>query len=159
MAADPAAITRPVAGTSPAGPAGLRATPADNYGQQVATGVVSLEVPASPEFLRISRIMAAGVASRVGFTLDEVEDLRIAIDELCFALVGSRGREGTISIRYLLGPDQLAVEGEGRFTDGLGNDPVISSLSNQILAAVVDECEMASGDEGPTFRLVKRRKP
>lgn len=125
----------------------------------MATGEVRLEVPASPEFLRISRIMAAGVASRVGFTLDEVEDLRIAIDELCFALVGARGRAGTITLRYLLDGDELSVEGQGRFTDGLGNDPVLSALSDQILAAVVDRCELAATDDGPTFRLVKRHRP
>jgi serine/threonine-protein kinase RsbW len=124
----------------------------------VSTGEVRLEVPAAPEFLRISRIMAAGVASRVGFTLDEVEDLRIAIDEVCFSLVGARGRTGTITLRYVLDGDQLAVEGIGRFSDGLGNEPVVSALSDQILAAVVDECHLAAGAEGPTFRLVKRRR-
>ena len=116
-------------------------------------------MPAAPEFLRISRIMAAGVASRVGFTLDEVEDLRIAIDEVCFSMVGPRGRTGTITLRYLLDTDQLAVEGAGHFSDGLGNEPVISALSKQILAAVVDECELSAGEEGPQFRLVKRHRP
>ncbi|MDQ6725568.1 MAG: hypothetical protein M3066_05300 [Actinomycetota bacterium] len=125
----------------------------------MAEGEVRLEVPASPEFLRISRIMAAGVASRVGFTLDEVEDLRIAIDELCFALVGAKGRMGTITLRYLLDGDELSVEGEGRFTDDMGGEPVTSALSDQILAAVVDHCELAAGDRGPTFRLVKRHRP
>jgi serine/threonine-protein kinase RsbW len=115
-------------------------------------------VPAAPEYLRMSRIMAAGVASRVGFTLDEVEDLRIAIDEVCFSLVGGRGRSGTITLRYLLDNDELAVEGTGRFTDGLGNAPVVSALSQQILAAVVDECVLGAGEDGPTFRLVKRRR-
>ncbi len=129
-----------------------------HYGQHVATGEVRLEVPAAPEFLRISRIMAAGVASRVGFTLDEVEDLRIAIDEICFSMVGARGRTGTITVRYLLDDGELAVEGKGRFSDGLGNDPVLSALSKQILAAVVDECELAAGEEGPQFRLVKRHR-
>ncbi len=115
-------------------------------------------MPAAPEFLRISRIMAAGVASRVGFTLDEVEDLRIAIDEVCFSLVGARGRTGTITIRYLLDADQLAVEGMGHFSDGLSNEPTVSALSRQILAAVVDECELSAGEEGPQFRLVKRHR-
>jgi serine/threonine-protein kinase RsbW len=124
----------------------------------VATGEVRLEVPAAPEFLRISRIMAAGVASRVGFTLDEVEDLRIAIDEVCFSLVGARGRAGTITLRYLLDTDQLVVEGTSRFSDGLGNEPTVSALSTQILAAVVDECELSAGAEGPQFRLVKRHR-
>lgn len=124
----------------------------------MSMGEVRLEVPASPEFLRISRIMAAGVASRVGFTLDEVEDLRIAIDELCFSLVGPRRREGTITLRYRLDGDRLEVEGAGRFTDDLGNDPVVSALSEQILAAVVDECVLSTGADGPEFRLVKRHR-
>jgi serine/threonine-protein kinase RsbW len=124
----------------------------------VSTGEVRLEVPAAPEFLRISRIMAAGVASRVGFTLDEVEDLRIAIDEVCFSLVGAKGRAGTITLRYLLDGDALAVEGTGHFTDGLANEPVVSALSQQILAAVVDEYHLSTGDDGPAFRLVKRRR-
>jgi serine/threonine-protein kinase RsbW len=124
----------------------------------VTTGEVRLEVPAGPEFLRITRIMAAGVASRVGFTLDEVEDLRIAIDELCFSLVGARGRTGTITLRYVLDDGELAVEGVGRFSDGLGNEPVASALSHQILAAVVDECELGTSDDGPRFRMVKRRR-
>lgn len=124
----------------------------------MATREVRLELPAAPEFLRISRIMAAGVASRVGFTLDEVEDLRIAIDEVCFSMVGPKGRAGTITIRYLLDGDHLVVEGTGRFADGLSNDPVVSALSNQILAAVVDECELSAGEEGSQFRLVKRHR-
>ena len=115
-------------------------------------------MPAAPEFLRISRIMAAGVASRVGFTLDEVEDLRIAIDEICFSMVGARGRTGTITVHYVLNDDELAVEGAGRFTDGLGNEPSMSALSKQILAAVVDECQLSAGTEGPQFRLVKRHR-
>ncbi len=102
--------------------------------------------------------MAAGVASRVGFTLDEVEDLRIAIDEICFSMVGARGRTGTITVHYLLNDEELAVEGMGRFSDDLGHEPHLSALSKQILAAVVDECELSAGEEGPQFRLVKRHR-
>lgn len=124
----------------------------------MSTGEVRLEVPASPEFLRITRIMVAGVASRLGFTLDDVEDLRIAIDELCFALVG-KGRPGTISLRYQMLDDGLAVEGVGRFTDDGVKEPKLSPMSNQILNAMVDEVSLGTGPEGPTFRMVKRLRP
>ncbi len=124
----------------------------------MATGEVRLEVPASPEFLRITRIMVAGVASRLGFTLDEVEDLRIAIDELCFALVG-KGRLGTVELRYEMLADGLAVEGTGHFTDDGANEPHLSPMSNQILGAMVDEVQLGSGPDGPTFRMVKRLRP
>ena len=35
-----------------------------------------------PEFLRLARVTATGLASRLRFTFDEVDDLRLAIDEL-----------------------------------------------------------------------------
>jgi len=125
----------------------------------LTTGEVRLEVPATPEFLRITRIMMAGVASRLGFTLDEVEDLRIAIDELCFALVG-KGRAGTIALRYEMLDDGLAVEGAGHFTDDGPAAARLSPMSNQILGAMVDEVSLGTGaDGGPTFRMIKRRRP
>lgn len=116
---------------------------------------VLLEVPASPEFLRITRIMVAGVATRMGFTLDGVEDLRIAIDELCFALVG-RGRQGTITLRYEMLDDALAVEGSGHFTDGGSTESRLSPMSRQIVNAMVDDLRIGGSADGPTFRMVKR---
>jgi serine/threonine-protein kinase RsbW len=124
----------------------------------VTEGEVRLEVPASPEFLRVARMMAAGVASRLGFTLDEVDDLRIAIDELCFSLVGRNGRPGTVSLRYLMTPEGLVVEGAGHFADRANEEPRLSPLSMQILKAVTDECTVEAGSDGPTFRLFKRHR-
>ena len=106
----------------------------------------------------MTRILAAGVASRVGFTLDEVDDLRIAIDELCFSLVGPRGRSGTVTVRYEILPDGILVEGAAHFNDGDHHAPLLSPLSMQILDSVADECHLEPGLEGPSFRLVKRRR-
>jgi len=117
---------------------------------------VRLSIPASPEFLRLARLAAAGLASRMGFTYDEVEDLRIAIDELCFSLVGNTGRPGMIALRYWMHDDALIVEGVGQFEDGMGTSPALSPLSQQILTAVVDEHELTIGKDGPEFRLLKR---
>jgi hypothetical protein len=117
---------------------------------------VRLAIPASPEFLRLARLAAAGLASRMGFSYDEVEDLRIAIDELCFSLIGTEGRAGNIVLRYRMEPEALVVEGAGQFEDGMGVSPALSPLSQQILKSVVDEHDLTIGKDGPEFRLVKR---
>lgn len=118
---------------------------------------VRLLVPASPEFLRLARVTAAGLAGRLGFSYDEVEDLRLAIDELCFGLTGPTGRRGTVELRYLMLDDGLEVEGEGRFVDDI--TPVgLTDLSRVILGALVDEHELGPGPPAPHFRLVKRRR-
>ena len=119
---------------------------------------VRLTVPATPEYLRLARVTATGLASRLGFTYDQVEDLRLAIDELCFALIGSKGKVGTVSLRYAVASQGLEVVGTGLFEDDVSLGPSLNDFSQQILRALVDEYGVALDDDGrPCFRLVKRR--
>jgi len=118
---------------------------------------VRLTVPATPEFLRLARVTAAGMASRLGFTYDEVEDLRLAIDELCFVLVGPHGRSGTVQLRYVATDGVLEIEGiaESEEMDGV---LALSDLSRQILVALVEDHDVGPDPEKgrPSFRLRKR---
>jgi hypothetical protein len=117
---------------------------------------VRLTMPATPQLLRVARLTAAGLAGRLGFSFDEIEDVKIAVDELCFVLVGSRGRDGDLSLVYRLTEESLEIEGVGSFEGG-EQSAAPSELSAQILAAVVDEHELSRGDGEHRFRLVKRR--
>jgi serine/threonine-protein kinase RsbW len=131
-------------------------------------GDVRLVVPASPEYLRLVRLTAAGLASRLGFTFDEVEDLRIAVDELCFHLLGEADHDGddggggdppgdprTMDLTYSAGDDCITITGR---TGSTGPVPEPSELSEQILDALVDEHEVAGSDGMITFRLTKQRE-
>jgi serine/threonine-protein kinase RsbW len=123
-------------------------------------GDVRLSVPAAPEYLRLVRLTAAGLASRLGFTFDEVEDLRIAVDELCFHLLGDVDDETevdgrTMDLVYSAGPDSITISGR---TGLSGPVPEPSDLSEQILDALVDEHEVSDGDGMVNFRLTKRRE-
>jgi anti-sigma regulatory factor (Ser/Thr protein kinase) len=117
---------------------------------------VRLDVPATPEFLHLARVTASGLASRLGFSFEEVEDLRLALDELCFALIGSHGRAGSVQLRYSLADGSLRVEGKGSFKSA-HPELVLTEFSQKILSALVDEYEVYGGDlDGPGFRVVKR---
>ena len=105
----------------------------------------------------MTRILAAGVASRVGLTLDEVDDLRIAIDELCFSLIGTQGRPGVVHLMFTLDDETLEVEGTLESGER-GPDPVPSGLSRKILEALVDDHEVRrNGRDQLTFWMRKRR--
>jgi serine/threonine-protein kinase RsbW len=132
----------------------------DERDEQLKTGGdVRLVVPASPEYLRLVRLTAAGLASRLGFTFDEVEDLRIAVDELCFHLLGT-GDDApddsrTMDLVYSAGPDSISITGR---TGLSGAVPEPSELSEQILDALVDEHEVSGSNGTLTFRLKKQRE-
>ncbi|MBW3537581.1 MAG: hypothetical protein KY395_07420 [Actinobacteria bacterium] len=118
---------------------------------------VHLGVPATPEFVRLARVTATGLASRAGFSIDEVEDLRLAIDELCFTLIGAKGRPGQLALRYRLDGSALEVVGAVNGTEGVV--PHLSEWSDKILDALVDEHEMGPSqgdDDTHRFRMLKR---
>ena len=52
--------------------------------------VVRLQLPAIGAYLSVLRTATAGLAARLDFTLEEIEDLRIAVDEACALLLPVR---------------------------------------------------------------------
>ena len=122
---------------------------------------VRLLIPAAPGYLRLARLTAAAVASRMGFTFDEVEDLRIAVDELCYFVLDTDGDtdvDGSITLTCTIGEAALEVRGEAVNTGSPASDgATLPELSRRILEAVVDEYSCEAGGLTPRFWLRKRR--
>lgn len=57
--------------------------------------VAILTLPASGAYVAILRTTTAGIAARLGFGLDAIEDLRIGVDEACTLLLSESPREIT----------------------------------------------------------------
>ena len=55
---------------------------------------MELRIPADSAYLAVLRTATAGLAARLDFTLDDIEDLRIAVDEAC-AMVLPQARPRT----------------------------------------------------------------
>src|SRR6476619_4234958 len=47
------------------------------------TSPVTITFPAEPQYLRLARIATADAASRAGLDYEEIDDVRIAVSELC----------------------------------------------------------------------------
>ena len=122
-------------------------------GSVAAPETVRLTIPAALEFVRIARLTASGVASRVGFDVDEIEDLRVAVDELSSILVDAAG-EGELHLAFTSGVDGIEIEGTAQV--GSTHEPEIEDLTRQILAAVVDEYGIETQSGHARFRCFKR---
>ncbi len=94
---------------------------------------VSISIPATPQYLQVVRLIAAGLASRLTFTIDEIEDLKIAVDELAAYLTGTQGRDGTLDIEFAIETDRIAINGTGRFGAGDKVRTELTEFSRQIL--------------------------
>ncbi|WP_110926399.1 anti-sigma B factor RsbW [Bacillus massiliglaciei] len=73
---------------------------------------IEMKIPAKPEFIGIIRLTLSGIGSRMGFTYDEIEDLKIATSEACTNAVQHAYKEdekGEVKISFGLYPDRLEV--------------------------------------------------
>ena len=104
--------------------------------------VVRLTIPAVLAFVRLPRVAIAGLATRAGFSYDEVEDLRLAIGEVCQVLLDGADRDGTLTIAFTVERGKLEVEAVSSGPAGR-NDGSGERLAEQILQATVGEVEVS----------------
>jgi len=105
--------------------------------------------------MRLARLMASRVATTSGLPLEEVEDFRIAVDELCATLI-ELGDGEAVRLAFELGPDTLIVVGTTRTSGGEKIDEERLSLSRQILDVVTDGHELTQDGDHVSFRARKR---
>jgi len=70
---------------------------------------VQLSMPAESAYLSVLRTATAGLAARLDFTLDEIEDLRIAVDEACAMLLAQAIPGTSLECGFDLGADQVTI--------------------------------------------------
>jgi serine/threonine-protein kinase RsbW len=118
--------------------------------------VVLLSVPATGAYLGVLRTATAGLAARLQFTLDEIEDLRIAVDEACAILLAVAAVEAELSCRFTVTDDTLTVEA----TVPAGTSarlPSGESFAWQVLSALTDEVSAQVINGRVAIQLTKRR--
>ncbi|HEY9557776.1 MAG TPA: hypothetical protein VIR58_13650 [Acidimicrobiales bacterium] len=121
--------------------------------EAVAIDSTELEivVPADARLLRVLRLVASGVASLGSLSLDAVEEVRVAVDELGATLIGA-SNGAPLTVRFQLDADQLCVEGSTEVrSSGMEVDP----LTDRILDAVATSHEWTTADGVASCRIEK----
>ena len=117
-------------------------------------GRIELSLPADSRYMRLARLMASGVATTCGLPLEEVEDFRIAVDELCATLI-EMGDGHQVELRFELGSEALEVVATTAAADREAIDEERLALSRQILDVVTDGHDLSQVGGSVSFRARK----
>ena len=130
---------------------------------------VELILPCRPEYVGVARLAVLGIASRMPFSYDEVEDVRLAVGEACTHAVERAGDvPATIHIISRVSPAALVIDVKDDVS--AETDPSPLSEEAQMLAEagvdqqglgallmeiLVDEVKIETGPAGTHVRLTK----
>jgi len=77
-----------------------------------AADIIELTLPARAEYIGVARLTVSGVANRMGFAYDEIEDIKVAVAEACTNAVRHaypEGEAGAVYLQMLVHSDRLTV--------------------------------------------------
>jgi serine/threonine-protein kinase RsbW len=117
--------------------------------QDSAQQPVRLSVPASPRFLSAARVVAASLGVEAGLDVDDLDDLRLGVNELVSLLVEAAAPGSRVDLEFEVQDVRITVRGT---LDGVVAQAMeLDELTRRIVEAVVDHHEV----DGSSFSLSK----
>ena len=133
------------------------------------TDTVELTIPCRPEFVGIARLAVLGIASRMPFSYDEVEDVRLAVGEACTHAVERAGdTAAAIRITSVIDAAALTITVSDDVPSGAYTGPKSEEaqlleeagvdqqgLGALLMEILVDDVRIETGPAGTTVHLTK----
>jgi serine/threonine-protein kinase RsbW len=129
-------------------------------------GIVRLEIPARAEWVAVARLAVAAVASRQRFSVDDIEDIKLAVAESCTNAIQHGLPDGTIEIVCEVTAEGIVLTGRDR-----GQGPPLGTVEEErigelgrteelgvfLIRALMDSVEYTSDvRDGTQLVMVKR---
>lgn len=122
-----------------------------------AAGPVTLTLPPVAAMVRVGRLTASSIASLADMSIDDIDDIKIAVSEMITLLIQS-GSRATITLRFETTDEQFSVEASTPSgASDLGRNDL--ALATAVLEAVADEHQIASTADRILLRIVKHLVP
>jgi serine/threonine-protein kinase RsbW len=115
-----------------------------SIGQDHRRADVELRVPADSAYASVLRTTTAGLAARLDFQLDDIEDLRIAVSEASAMVLPAAAEDADLTCQFFMSPGSLTV------TIGVPVatpvDPRYDSFAWQVLATLATDATADNSD-------------
>ena len=107
--------------------------------------LIELAVPADPDYVRLIKSAAAHIAAHADFTLEAIDDLRLAVDEAFAVLIAHQPETGRVAVTFHIHDDSLQIE----MTGPAGSpEPDRNSFAWTVLTALVHEVKAQTSSDG-----------
>jgi serine/threonine-protein kinase RsbW len=117
---------------------------------------VTLTIPADGAYLSILRTATAGVAARLDFTLDGIEDLRMAVDEACALLLPQSKAESNLRCAFDVGESSLTIAVTAESSSP--KPPRRDGFAWTVLTALTTDVDATVDGSSVTLRLTRDRE-
>jgi serine/threonine-protein kinase RsbW len=128
-------------------------------------GVVELRIPSKAEWVAVARLAVAAVANRLNFSIEDIEDVKLAVAEACTNCIQHAHGSDQIEITCETEPEALTVRvrdyGRGTRPETISSrrvdEPRVGGLGVFLIRSLMDSVEYdVHPDRGTNLVMTKK---
>lgn len=124
---------------------------------------IKMEISSNPEYVGIIRLTTSGIANKIGFSIDDIEDMKVAVSEACTNAI-KHSNDNVFNITFIILENGLTIEIQD---NGKGYDienavqpdlenPKENGLGLFIIQTLMDDVSIESKEnQGTIVRMTK----
>lgn len=126
--------------------------------------IIKMTLPTEPKLISVIRMTASSIANHIGFNIEEIEDVKIAVSEACSNVIKYSNVE-TFDLYFSSGEDFIEVQVEDKGTGCNSEeikDPIFDEnrscggLGIYIIKTLMDDVKVISQKENGTVIYMKK---
>ncbi len=124
---------------------------------------IKMEIASNPQYVSVIRLTTSGIANKIGFCLEDIEDIKVAVSEACTNAI-KHSLDNKFSVEYTIFENGLIItiidSGKGYDVDSIDvpnlEEPKESGLGLFIIQSLMDEVEIKSNiNYGTVIKMTK----
>ena len=124
---------------------------------------IKMEIASNPQYVSVIRLTISGIANKIGFCLEDIEDIKVAVSEACTNAI-KHSLDNKFSVEYTIFENGLTItiidSGKGYDVDSIDvpnlEEPKESGLGLFIIQSLMDEVEIKSNiNYGTVIKMTK----
>ena len=129
----------------------------------MACETIKMEIASNPQYVSVIRLTTSGIANKIGFCLEDIEDIKVAVSEACTNAI-KHSLDNKFSVEYTIFENGLTItiidSGKGYDVDSIDvpnlEEPKESGLGLFIIQSLMDELEIKSNiNYGTVIKMTK----
>ena len=110
--------------------------------------VIELRIPSKAEWVSVARLAIAGVASRLDFSVEDIEDLKLAVAEACTNCVQHAADRDEVRIACEISQNEIKITVEDKGAGAVNGaqqppaqsgEPKVGGLGVFLIRSIMDE--------------------
>ncbi|NLK96744.1 MAG: hypothetical protein GX272_01530 [Epulopiscium sp.] len=122
--------------------------------------IIELGLPLNPAYVSAARLTASSIANRMGFDIEDIEDIKAAVSEACTYLIKQyqldRNAQSTFKIQFMIKDEGLEIQLTTRKFNK-DSDHEEDGLGILMIEALMDYISISNKDEIDTHIVMMKK--